>query len=448
MLAAAPLLLASAGVPAEAAGARIATTTAQPAAVKRLGLTVADFYAYRRDYPLWLSPQSGSAAQDLIRLLESSRSDGLDPANYGLPAIRSALAKAAKGDRKAILRADRMLSQAFVSYVADLRRDPGIGILYVEPQMRPGPVAARLLLDDVTRARSPSAYLAGWSWMNPLYAALRTAILDNRYSSAQKAQIAVNMDRARILPVTKSRYVLVNAAEQRLYMMEDGKPADDMRVVVGQVKWPTPMIVALIRFAALNPYWYVPPDLAWEDVGEPLTRYGQKYFDRMGYQLVSDWGPDAQVLDPKTIDWAKVRDGSQEVLIRQKPGPNNFMGRMKFMFPNEAGVYLHDNPRRELFDKDVRYFSGGCVRLSDAARLGRWLFGHDLVWQDKAPETLAMLDKPVPVYITYLTAKPQPNGEIAFFDDAYGRDAKALAGTADTPVHATDSAAGSPGGRR
>ena len=141
------------------------------------------------------------------------------------------------------------------------------------------------------------------------------------------------------------------------------------------------MLSAYIRYAALNPYWYVPSDLAWEDVGQWVKKYGQGYFDRMGYEQVSDWSDNPQILDATKIDWDAVRDGTSKIFLRQKPGPDNFMGRMKFMFPNEFGVYLHDNPRRELFEKQVRYYSGGCVRLEDAARLGKWLFGHDLDWK-------------------------------------------------------------------
>ncbi len=405
------------------------------------------FYAERRDYPLWLAPTAGDSADRLIALLLSAPVDGLDPAYYGIPAIRDALSKArASGKPSDLLRADRLLSQAFVAYVSDVRRVPDLGILWVDPQLKPGVPGARYLLNDVARASSPSAYLDSWSWMNPLYVALRRAMASNSYTPAQKAQIRVNMDRARVLPVNSKRYILVNAAEQKLFMVEDSRTVDSMNVVVGQVKWPTPMIVAYVRYAALNPYWYVPPDLAWEDVGEPRERYGQKYFDRMGYEIVTDWGKDGKVLDPLKVDWQGVKNGSVEVLIRQKPGPNNFMGRMKFMFPNEAGVYLHDNPRKELFQKDVRFFSGGCVRLSDAARLGRWMFGRDLQWEDKEPETHVMLDDPVPVYITYLTARPDGDGKLAFFDDAYGRDSQALAGRADEPVHAADSAVGSPDG--
>ena len=98
------------------------------------------------------------------------------------------------------------------------------------------------------------------------------------------------------------------------------------------------------------------------------------------------------------------------------------------MFPNEAGVYLHDNPERELFTEASRLYSGGCVRLEDAARLGRWLFGYDLQWEGAGTEEMVPLKSPVPVYITYLTAMPDASGtSIAYFDDVYGRDAQRLA---------------------
>jgi murein L,D-transpeptidase YcbB/YkuD len=212
-------------------------------------------------------------------------------------------------------------------------------------------------------------------------------------------------------------------------MYENGKPVDSMVVVVGKTKYPTPMMAAYIRYAALNPYWYVPPDLAWDDVGQFVEKQGFGYFEKMGYEQVSDWSKHPQILDATKIDWASVRDGKTEVYLRQKPGPENFMGRIKFMFPNDFGVYLHDNPRRNLFKESVRYFSGGCVRLEDAWRLSRWLFnGRELTWEGAGTEEPVPLPAPVPVYITYLTAMPDGQA-IAYYDDAYGRDAAKLAGT-------------------
>jgi len=429
LLAAAPLVLGLSSPAVAKAKSKTAEQAAPAAAQKRpLGTSIADFYASRSDYPLWLAPAAGSAAQDLLALLHSARFDGLDPNNYGIDAINQALASAKKGDRKDILRADRLLSQAFIAYVADVRRDPGVGIIYVEPQLRPAPPQSRLLLEDVARAKSPSAYLKSFAWMNPLYVELRQALVDKAYDNEeQRALIALNRDRARVLPAGKQRYILVNAAEQKLFTFEDGKKVDQMRVVVGKPKYPTPMMVALVRFAALNPYWYVPPDLAGERIAPNAVKQGLPYLEKLGYEVMSDWTEEASIVDPKTVDWKAVAAGKKEIFIRQQPGPHNSMGRMKFMFPNEAGIYLHDNPERELFTEASRLYSGGCVRLEDASRLGQWLFGRELQWEGAATEEQVPLERPVPLYITYLTAMPDGDGKIAYFDDVYSRDKDRLA---------------------
>jgi murein L,D-transpeptidase YcbB/YkuD len=386
------------------------------------GQSVADFYRLRNGYPLWLSSTSGDAAQQLLALLSSASIDGLDPARYHVDELKQLLDAARGGKKKRVDEADRALSAAFVSYVQDLRQDPGSGLTYVDAGLKPQPPTPLATLLMAAAAPSLPDYVHSMQWMHPIYADLRNALASHNYSTDDQRQIlALNLERARVLPAGKQRYVLVNAAQQRLYMYEDRKPVDSMVVVVGKPKWPTPMLAAYIRYAALNPYWYVPSDLAGEDVGQYVVKFGLKYLDEYGYEVVDDWTPNPTIIDPKTIDWQGVVDGKVDVLIRQKPGPKNFMGRMKFMFPNSFGVYLHDNPRRELFLKSTRYFSGGCVRLEDAARLGRWLFGHDLDWQDAGTEQPVPLAQPVPVYITYLTA--MPDGQtIAYYDDAYGRD--------------------------
>jgi L,D-transpeptidase YcbB len=263
--------------------------------------------------------------------------------------------------------------------------------------------------------------------MNPIYGQLRQALANHNFADEHQRQLlTLNLERARALPPGKQRYIIVNAAQQRLYTYEDGQQLDSMVVVVGKPKYPTPMLTAYIRFASLNPYWYVPPDLAAERIAPNVLKRGLKYLDELGYQLLDDWIDNPKIIDPKTIDWKAVADGKVEVRIRQLPGPHNSMGRMKFMFPNESGVYLHDNPERELFTEASRLYSGGCVRLEDAARLGRWMFGYDLQWEGAGTEERVPLKQPVPVYITYLTAMPE-GSSIAYFDDVYGRDAKRLA---------------------
>ncbi len=262
--------------------------------------------------------------------------------------------------------------------------------------------------------------------MNPLYAPLRQALANGSYTPEQRNLIRVNMERVRALPSGTGRYILVNAAQQRLFMMDKREVVDSMRVVVGKPIYPTPMMAAYVRFANLNPYWYVPADLAAERIAPNVVKLGLPYLQRQGYQVVSDFVKDPQIIDPTTIDWKAVADGRQRVLIRQLPGAYNSMGRIKFMFPNEAGVYLHDNPERELFEQAARLYSGGCVRLEAAWRLSRWLFDKDLTWEGAGPEQEVPLAKPVPVYITYLTAVPD-GSQVAFLDDVYGRDKAKLA---------------------
>jgi murein L,D-transpeptidase YcbB/YkuD len=408
---------------AHAAGAATEAVSSQPAA----GQTVADFYRARNNAPLWLAPTAGNAAERLIALLSAASLDGLNPDRYRTAALQETLQSARKGKRKAIEQADQQLSEAFVAYVRDLKRDPGLGILYVDPDLRPAPPSAMASLLQAASARSLPYYVQSMGWMNPLYGQLRQALANHGFASDHERQLlTVNLERARALPSGPQRYVLVNAAQQRLYMYANGQMVDSMRVVVGKPKYPTPMMSAWIRFASLNPYWYVPPDLAAERIAPNTVKRGLGYLDELGYQVLSDWTPNAQIIDPSTIDWKAVAEGKKEVLIRQLPGAHNSMGRIKFMFPNDVGVYLHDNPERELFEQAARLYSGGCVRLEDAWRLSRWLFGRDLTWEGAGTEEQVPLPAPVPVYITYLTAMPEGSA-IAYYDDVYGRDAARLA---------------------
>ena len=411
---------------AQAAPKPVAKALPAPA---RSGQAVADFYKLRHDAPLWLAPGAGDSAQQLISLLSTASLDGLYPDKYHVAALQQALEQARSGKRKDVEQADMALSEAFVAYVSDLRRDPNIGIIYVDPDLRPAAGSPLVILLGAANAPQLPTYVRTLGWMNPIYGELRQALSGHTYADEHQRQLlTLNLERARALPARMQRYIIVNAAQQRLFMYEDGRQVDSMVVVVGKPKYPTPMMSAWIRFASLNPYWFVPPDLAAERIAPNVVRRGLKYLNDLGYEVLDDWVDDPKIIDPKTIDWKAVADGKIEVRIRQLPGPHNSMGRMKFMFPNEAGVYLHDNPERELFTEASRLYSGGCVRLEDAARLGHWMFGRDLDWTTASTEQKVPLPTPIPVYITYLTAMPE-GSSIAYYDDVYGRDAKRLADT-------------------
>ena len=240
--------------------------------------------------------------------------------------------------------------------------------------------------------------------------------------------IIVNLERARRLPTADEgrRYILVDAGAAKLWMYENGVPVDSMNVVVGTKATETPMLAALLRYVSLNPYWNVPPELAANMVAKNVLAQGLTYLSERDYEVLSDWTDDAKVLDPATIDWQAVREGRSEIKLRRKPGPWNSMGAMKFMLPNDYGIYLHDVPDKEQFKKDERWTSNGCIRLEDAKRLATWLFGDVPEPRTGEPEEQVDLPEPVAVYMTYLTVGTTKDG-IVFRPDRYDRDAGVLA---------------------
>ena len=202
------------------------------------------------------------------------------------------------------------------------------------------------------------------------------------------------------------RYLLVDAASARLYMIEDARVQDSMKVIVGKPETPTPALKSVIHYETLNPYWHVTADLAKTLIAPRVLQEGEPYLTTRGYEVVSGWGPDARVLSPDSVDWAAVAAGTLQVYVRQRPGPANSLGRFKFDLPDGDGIYLHDTPKKELFAQDQRNLSHGCVRLEDAPRLARWLLGRDPP-AASAPEENILLPKPVPITISYLDARSQ-----------------------------------------
>jgi murein L,D-transpeptidase YcbB/YkuD len=419
------------------------------------------------------------AGERILRRLETAEADGLDPAAYDVDGLHMAIAEAA-ADPGAAGRAEAMLAAAFARYARDLHAAPAEDMTYVDAELKPAAGAPEALLESAAGSASLERALG----THPIYEKLRSAFLGwrerwgrlpavpipdsarlapgfggaaasalrerlglDREGSFQaahgltvsgladeatlallnadpkqfEAKLLRNLARARALPAEAERYILVDAAARRLWMYERGRAVDSMRVVVGRVTDPTPMLAAYVREAVLNPYWNVPPDLVASRVAPKVLERGLRHLDEEGYEILSDWSDGAAIVDPATIDWKAVAAGKQELVMRQKPGPKNSMGAMKFMFPNRHGVYLHDTPDKALFASDDRNRSAGCVRLEDAPRLARWLFGTMPQAASGAPEQAVPLEKPVPVYITYLTAAPTADG-IALREDVYGRD--------------------------
>jgi murein L,D-transpeptidase YcbB/YkuD len=247
----------------------------------------------------------------------------------------------------------------------------------------------------------------------------------NRGPDYYEQLIIINMERAKRLPAPEeqSKYLIVDAGDARLSMWQNGKKVDEMKVVVGKAESATPMMAAYIKYADVNPYWNVPPDLIRTLIGPRIVAQGVSYLTDREYQVMSDYSEDAKILDPNEVDWRAVVAGAQDVALRRLPSPANSMGMMKFMLPNYFGIYLHDSPEKDHFTKNELWISNGCVRLEDYKRVARFLF-DGVVPQGRNPkvEEHVNLPVPVPVYMTYLTVQPTNDG-VQFLEDHYGRDA-------------------------
>ncbi len=393
---------------------------------------VAAFYRAQPDRLLWVQGgQLRPEAQRVLKLIEGAAADGLDPIDYRPRALEDALNAARSGAPADLARAETLLSAAFARYVRDLRRPGHVNMVYVDSELAPRAPTVREVLDQLAATPSVRAAMERALAVNPLYAKLRAAyaaeLAGGRLTEDQQSRVRATLERLRALPADLGdRYVLVDAASARLWMYENGRPVDSMKVVIGRPGEPTPLMAAYFRHLTLNPYWNVPPDLVQRLVAPNVLQQGPKYLRNAGYQVMTDWSEDAEPRDASDIDWNKVVAGDEQLPLRQLPGPRNSMGRMKFMFPNKLGVYLHDTPNRELFAEADRRRSAGCVRLEDADRLARWLFGRTVQASSPDPEQHVPLNDRVPVYITYLTAMPEA-GRIAFHNDHYERDRPLLA---------------------
>ena len=409
-----------------AASALMTALPAQPAGAATTAMQVSAFWGR----PQWISNEGERPAQHLIALLQSANLDGLDAGRFDVNQLKLAVSAAEAGSFADADKANAMLDEALVSYVTALRNAPTGDWIINDKRAVPEAPAADALLAEAANATSLEMWLKAMPFMHPGYAELRRALQRaEAMGDRQSADlIRVNLQRVRLLPAG-GRYVMVNTAAQKLYMYENGKVVDEMKVVVGKAHQPTPMMAATIKFTALNPYWQVPSDLAAERVAPHVVKQGLSYLADNGYVVLSDWGEHARPVDPSTIDWQAVADGRILVRLRQEPGPNNAMGRMKFMFPNPQGIYLHDTPNKELLNEDARLFSGGCVRLEDAPRLAQWIYGRPLDWRGATTEQPVELADPVPVYLIYQTAVANGD-EIVFYQDIYGKDRSMLAGSA------------------
>lgn len=244
------------------------------------------------------------------------------------------------------------------------------------------------------------------------------------------ARIKLNLHRWRQLPVDLGRdHVLVNIPEYRLRYIHDREQSLSMRVVVGSKSNPTPELNDEIEYLVINPYWYVPRSILRREL-LPTIQKNTAYLSANRYELLAG----DQAIQPEDVNFSDVDFSRFPYRVRQKPGSHNALGKIKFLLPNPSNIYLHDSPAKSLFARSDRAFSHGCIRLEHPDLLAQALLEEDAEWtESRISSTITRgerqqvnLDESVPVYLSYFTVRVLDNGDVAFFDDIYGRDSAGL----------------------
>ena len=348
------------------------------------------------------------AAGTLLVYIERIDSHGLDPSDYEPAALEQAIAS---GDASAL---ERQATESFSRVAVDLAvghvRPGKRGRYYIASDtVDPGRIAR--LIDTAIAARSVALVLDALAPPNRQYAALRAALARLAPEQAEeRRKIEVSLERWRWLPrELGSRHLLVNIPEYRVRLFEGAREAASHRIIVGKPQTPTPQFSAMVNAVILNPSWHVPQSIIAESVGR-LVRTNPSLARARGYT------------------WAWDKFGKLQVT--QRPGPQNALGQIKLDMPNAFSVYLHDTPSKELFDREDRTFSHGCIRTEAPFDLAVRLLASPEWSRGSIDDAVAAqrtrrvaLSVPVPVYAVYLTAVSGTDGAVRYLDDPYRLDA-------------------------
>jgi murein L,D-transpeptidase YcbB/YkuD len=252
-----------------------------------------------------------------------------------------------------------------------------------------------------------------------------TALNLSTSPAALMDKAAVNLERLRWLPdtVRNLEMILVNIANYQLDYVNRLDTLFSARVIVGKQYHASPVFTAPMSYIVFSPYWNIPPSIARNEV-IPAVRKNPAYLAQKNMEVVNSSG---KHVDPETVNWSAK---SFPYMIRQRPGANNSLGLVKFMFPNAHNVYLHDTPSRSLFDREDRAMSHGCIRVQNPAKLAEILLRSDPSWtperidraMHQSSEVIVNLPRKIPVVLVYLTFWADSKGDAHFRQDIYNRD--------------------------
>lgn len=411
---------------------------------------VREFYRQRENLPAWVTGDETTRAREALEVLRMAQAHGLRATDYGEQDISRLLDSRSTGgasvrDAASRLKQTAELDARITMSLFALGRDVALG--HTTPEVRGGRLKARRKAPDfvgtlVAAGSDLTKWLDTIRPQHPQYAALQKALADRRAQQGAGgspeasieegvATIALNLERWRWMPDDLGpRHVLVNIPSYRLTAREDGTAVLDMRVIVGTPERKTPVFSGEMATLVFSPYWNIPDSILVREMAPQAAR-DPTFLARHDIEILqrSKSGPTA--VDPSTIDWndrAKLR----QLAFRQRPGPKNALGLVKFLLPNEFDVYLHDTPAKALFARAGRAFSHGCVRIERAQALAQWVLKDDPEWDERqileamhaGVETHVKLIQPLPVHIVYFTAWVDEVGAVRFEPDVYGHDSK------------------------
>ncbi len=445
--------------------------------------SIVSFYESRSFKPLWIEQGNWTAAAlSISKQLERAAQDALDPADYPIPTLND------KNDAEALAQAELALTASTILYARDARGarlnptrlsknitpalelpkaedilsllaqhdDAGKALESYNPQ-HPGYLGLKKKLADIRQAlpsEHPQEITRGQvlkvgmrddrvplirarfglekpeqsddTYDDVVAAAVATfqkekglkasgdltnqTVLALRESSENPRSLAndiiANMERWRWLPPELGeRYIQVNIPEYELKIVADGSVVDQTKVIVGKAQSPTPIFSGSMQTVVVNPSWTIPPSIMKNEILPGLAQ-DPDYAAKRGYQV--------------------IRSGNGNITVRQPPGERNALGFIKFLFPNQHAVYLHDTPNRKMFSADKRAFSHGCVRVDKPFQLAERVLGPENWSEQKMRgmigkgERTIKLAVPLPVHLTYFTIAVNDKGEVKRFDDIYG----------------------------
>jgi murein L,D-transpeptidase YcbB/YkuD len=414
-----------------------------------------EFYGEIGFEPVWSFDPGGVARAALaLAALAGARDHGLVPAHYGVGAIRR---RSDPGTLGAAIERELLMTDAVLRYAVDVRagrlRPTAAQTDWDIPQpLRDDPVHE---LVEAIEAGTLAAWLEGLppphggyvrlvGALRALHATAARGGPGGRGVDAQIRQVAVNLERWRWLPRSlESRHLVVNAADATLVVVEDARVRLTSRVIVGDELHPTPVVRAEVGAVVLNPTWTVPTSMVLEEF-LPKLRANPRFLADSDIMIL-DRPQDPYGL---AIDWTAVPAARFPFRLQQRPGGFNPLGRMRFASPNRFDVYLHDTPLPELFKREDRALSHGCVRVERARELAELVLAGQPAGRPavlgramaNGATSIVPVARPLPVYLLYWTAFVDEEGRLQLRDDLYDRDGRVAAALARSPGAATRAA--------